>query len=439
MAEENGNSEVTISTITRSEPVLVYPAEETGAADGEYFFLSNLDQNIAVIMKTVHLYKANERRSSDNVCQVIKEALAEVLVRFYPLSGSLTISSEGKLIVRCDGHGVPFVEAVADCAMEELGDISTPDPEKLGKLVYTDPGAKNFLETPLLTVQVTRFRCGGFVLGLAMNHCMVDGVAAVEFVTSWAETARGLPLSTPPFLDRTILRPREPPKPEFPHHEFDDIEDVSNLAELYNSKPLLHRSFAFDAGKLARLVQMATEDGAVEGCSRFAALTALVWRARTRALKMGPHQKTKLLFAVDGRTRLAPPIPVGFFGNGIVLACCLCEAGELLDRPLSFAVRLVQKAVQGTTDGFIRSAIDYYEATRARPSPMATLLLTVWNRLGFSSPDFGWGEAVQVGPADLPQKDVALFLPHQKETKTTVVVLQLPASSMEVFQELMDF
>lgn len=150
MAKENGNSEVTI-TIRRSEPVFVYPAEETG---DEYYFLSNLDQNIAVIMKTVHLFEANETRGSDDVGQVMKESLAKILVHFYPLAGSLTISSEGKLIVKCDGHGVPFVEAVAECAMEVLGDISTPDPEKLGQLVYIDPRAKNLLETPLLSVQV---------------------------------------------------------------------------------------------------------------------------------------------------------------------------------------------------------------------------------------------------------------------------------------------
>ncbi|XP_038990034.1 omega-hydroxypalmitate O-feruloyl transferase-like [Phoenix dactylifera] len=436
MAKENGKSEATIA-ITRWEPVLVYPVEETG---DEYFFLSNLDQNIAVIMKTVHLFQANERRSSDDVGQVIKGALAKLLVHFYPLAGSLTISSEGKLIVKCDGHGVPFVEAVAECAMEVLGDISTPDPEKLGKLVYTDPGAKSLLETPLLTVQVTRFRCGGFVVGLAMNHCMVDGLAAMGFLKSWAEIARGLPLSTPPFLDRTILRARQAPKPEFPHHEFDDIEDVSNLAQLYTSEPLQHRSFTFDAAKLGRLKQMAMEgDGPLESYTSFTALTGLIWRARTRALNMGPHQKTKLLFAVDGRARLEPPLPVGFFGNGIILACCLCEAGELLDQPLSFAARLVQTAVRGTTDGFIRSAIDYYEVTRARPSLTATLLVTTWTQLGLSSLDFGWGEAVQTGLVDLPQKEVALFIPVWKESKSTVVVLGLPAPCMEVFQELMDF
>ena len=47
-----------------------------------------------------------------------------------------------------------FVEAEADCAIEEIGDITKPDPVTLGKLVYDVPGAKNILEIPPLVAQV---------------------------------------------------------------------------------------------------------------------------------------------------------------------------------------------------------------------------------------------------------------------------------------------
>jgi omega-hydroxypalmitate O-feruloyl transferase len=30
------------------------------------------------------------------------------------------------------------------------------------------------------------------MVGLAMNHCMFDDINAMEFVNSWAETARGV-------------------------------------------------------------------------------------------------------------------------------------------------------------------------------------------------------------------------------------------------------
>lgn len=282
---------------------------------------------------------------------------------------------------------------------------------------------------------MTKFKCGGFVLGLCMNHCIFDGLGAMEFVNSWGETARGLPLKVPPFMDRSILKARNPPKIEFTHHEFAEIEDVSNTAKLYEEE-MIFRSFCFDPEKLDRLKMKAMEDGVLTKCTTFEALSAFVWRARSKALGMKPEQQTKLLFAVDGRSRFRPPIPERYCGNGIVLTNSLCSAGELLENPLSFAVGQVQEAVNMVTDSFMRSAIDYFEITRARPSLAATLLITTWSRLSFHTTDFGWGEPILSGPVALPEKEVILFLSHGKERKSINVLLGLPASAMEVFEEL---
>ncbi|KAG0456345.1 hypothetical protein HPP92_024133 [Vanilla planifolia] len=75
----------------------------------------------------------------------------------------------------------------------------------------------------------------------------------------------------------------------------------------------------------------------------------------------------------------------------------------------------------------MRSAIDYFEATRARPSLSATLLITTWSRLAFHTTDFGWGAAA-VGPVALPEKEVILFLSNGKEKRSINVLLGLPAS-----------
>jgi len=316
-----------------------------------------------------------------------------------------------------------------------LEDISKPDKVMLGKLVYAVPGAKNVLEIPPLVAQVTKFKCGGFILGLSMNHCMFDGLAAMEFVNSWAETARGLPLSVPPFIDRTILKARTPPSIQFPHNEFAQIDDLSSTT-LYQEE-MVYKSFIFVSEKLDQLKHKAMEEGLTK-CTSFEALSGFVWRARTRALNMLPDQQTKLLFAVDGRQRFEPPLPKGYFGNGIVLTNSICNAGELAERPVSFAVGLVQEAVKLVSDGYMRSAVDYFEATRSRPSLAATLLITTWSRLSFHTTDFGWGEPVQSGPVVLPEKEVILFLSNGRERRSINVLLGLPKSAMLTFEELME-
>lgn len=265
---------------------------------------------------------------------------------------------------------------------------------------------------------------------------MFDGIGAMEFVNAWGEIARGNEIKVPPFMDRTILKARNPPKPEFPHHEFAEIEDVSDAAELYKEE-MRYRSFCFDPEKLEQLRRSATEGVAdLEKCTSFEALSAFVWRARSQALDLSPEQETKLLFAVDGRRRFDPPIPERFFGNAIVLTNSLCKAGDLTGNPLSFGVKLVQEAVRMVTDGYMRSAIDYFEATRKRPSLASTLLITTWSRLSFHTTDFGWGEPVLSGPVVLPEKEVILFLSHGSERKSINVLLGLPAPAMEKFERL---
>lgn len=163
MEMANGNG-FQLSVKKLSEPTLVPPAEETKKG---LYFLSNLDQNIAVIVRTVYCFKTDER-GNEKAGEVIKNALKKVLVYYYPLAGRLTISSEGKLIVDCTGEGALLVEAEANCSMEEIGDITKPDPGTLGKLVYDIPGAKHILQMPPLVAQVSfmTFSCTLFLMSL---------------------------------------------------------------------------------------------------------------------------------------------------------------------------------------------------------------------------------------------------------------------------------
>ena len=175
-----------------------------------------------------------------------------------------------------------------------------------------------------------------------------------------------------------------------------------------------------------------------KNCTSFEALSALIWQARVAALQLLPSQLTKLLFAVDVRLKLAPPLPQGYFGNGVVLTFAVSEAGDLVNSPLFFAVGKVQKAIEMVNDGFVRSAIDFFETTRAKPSLAATLLVTAWSKLGFHAADFGWGPPLQAGPVALPEKEVVLFLSHGRERKGVNVLLGLPGTAMAAFQRYLE-
>ncbi|GJN25155.1 hypothetical protein PR202_gb12947 [Eleusine coracana subsp. coracana] len=238
-----------------------------------------------------------------------------------------------------------------------------------------------------------------------------------------------------------LARPRIPPVISFDHHEFTEIPNISDTEALYDTQDLQYRSFCFDPDRLERVRGLALAGGELERSTTFEALSGLVWRARIRALGLAPAQHTKLLFSADGRHRFEPPLPKGYFCNGIVLTNAIATADELVSAPVSRAVALVQGAVRMLTNEYMRSSVDsmdYFEATRARPSLAATLLITTWSKLAFHGADFGWGQPVMSGPVKLAQKEITLFLSHGEERKSINVLLGLPATAMDAFQELMD-
>ncbi|KAL1821787.1 hypothetical protein DCAR_0418213 [Daucus carota subsp. sativus] len=421
--------------ITRAEAVIVQPEAKT-STNVQELQLTNLDQYFSPVVRTVFCYKRrdDDKKSMEGVGRVIREALAKVLVHFYPLAGELTVSSEGKLVVKCTNRGVPFVEAVADCDLEVLGDITIPDPAVLSRLVYMDPAAENMLQMPLLTAQVTRFKCGGFVMGMALNHCMADGISAMQFVNAWSEAARGISPTTLPYLDRSALRSRKPPIISHPH---DQLLETNCISTQPSQGEVVYKLFEFDQKKLTRLKKTIMQDGTITSCTTFVALTALIWRAKCRAYNTQQQQQAKLLLVVDGRSKLKnPPLPKDYFGNVIVLTCCVCNAGDLMEKPLSHAAQLVQNTINNVDDEFIRSEIDYLEITKEKLDYSTTLLVSSWTRLAFRAMDFGWGEPTQSGCVTLPEKEVAFFFSGAGKAKTgTTVLIGLPVTAMKSFQE----
>ncbi|KAF7848205.1 hypothetical protein BT93_L2197 [Corymbia citriodora subsp. variegata] len=391
------------------------------------------------MVEIVFAFKGEGRGSCSTAIETIRESLAEVLVEFYPFTGRLVMGSDGKMAVRCTGEGVLFVEATSDDDIGMLGDISAINPETLRKLVKHSDGAQTILEEPLLTVQVTTFKCGGITIGIVMNHVVVDGKALTDFLTCWSDVARGRSPLILPFLDRSVLCPRQPPRTDLPHHEYAPIDRPSESLLNPQTKPHVYRSFYFEPHTLNRLKNVSTvttHNGSSTVPTSFEVISALVWIAQTKAFGINPHEKTKLLTAVDGPPKFNPPLPSGYFGNGIAWSCAECSAGELTGKPFSFAVRTVQEALRCVTESYIRSAIDHIELNRVVVDHEGnTCCITKWSRLPFYETDFGFGRPFQVAPTTVCH-NLIVVASQSKESDNLVVSLGLPHDTMDVFSKL---
>uniref|UniRef100_J3MHJ2 Benzyl alcohol O-benzoyltransferase n=1 Tax=Oryza brachyantha TaxID=4533 RepID=J3MHJ2_ORYBR len=132
----------------------------------------------------IHLYRNNPAKEGKDPAMVIREALAKALVLYYPLAGRLREEAGRKLVVECTGQGVMFAEADADLTADDFGDVQSPPFPCFEQFIIestTIAGIEPVIDRPLLYFQVTRLRCGGFVFGQRVCHCVVDAPGGMQF------------------------------------------------------------------------------------------------------------------------------------------------------------------------------------------------------------------------------------------------------------------
>ncbi|KAI3725078.1 hypothetical protein L1987_64853 [Smallanthus sonchifolius] len=390
--------------LTVKESLMVKPSKTTPY---KRIWNSNLDLVVGRIhILTVYFYRPN---GSSNFFDpaVLKEALADVLVSFFPMAGRLGTDGDGRIEIICNSEGVLFVEAEADCSVDDLGEI-TPSPE-VRRLVPTVDYSGDICSYPLVITQVTRFKCGGVSLGCGLHHTLSDGLSSLHFINTWSDKARGLSVAVPPFFDRSLLRARDPPTPMFDHVEYH--QPPSMITQSENQEAVSHPKSAstlmlrLTFGQINDLKSKAKGDGSTY-YSTYEILAAHLWRCACKSRGLSDNQPTKLYVATDGRSRMNPPLPPGYLGNVIFTATPIMKAGEFKSEPLGDTARRMHNELARMDDQYLRSAIDYLELTPdlstlvRGPSYFASPNLNVnsWTRLPIYDSDFGWGRPFSWDP-----------------------------------------
>lgn len=434
--------------ITIDHLVPVNPSGPTPTPPGQSLYLSNLDDVIGarVFTPTVYFFASDDKRP---VMKTLRDALASVLVPYYPLSGRLRETNNGKLEVFFEqDQGALMVEAHSEMSLADLGDLKVPNPAWI-PLIFRFPDEEPYkvLDMPLLIAQVTVFSCGGFSLGLRICHCIVDGIGAMQFVSSWAATAKtGTLITNPkPCWDRDFFRPREPPVVKFPHIEYMRIDDGSTLTMSLWKTKAVQKCYRISREFQTRLKSLAQQDDMSNTCSTFDAMAAHIWRSWVKALDVKPfNYELRLTFSVNARQKLEnPPIKEGFYGNVVCLACVTSTVRKLVHGRLADTIHLVRDARLGVSEEYLRSTVDYIEVERPRRLEFGgKLTITQWTRFPiYDSADFGWGRPMYAGPIDLtPTPQVCVFLPEPEADQpsgTMLVCICLPESATKNFTDIL--
>lgn len=137
----------------QSEAEVVVPAKPT---PHETKLLSDIDdqQGLRFQLPFMMFYRNHPSKEGEDPASVIKQALAEALVPYYPLAGRLREGPNRKLMVECNAEGVVFVEADASISLSELGLALLPPCPYISHFLSEPPGSEPIVGGPLLLVQV---------------------------------------------------------------------------------------------------------------------------------------------------------------------------------------------------------------------------------------------------------------------------------------------
>ncbi|KAJ7557590.1 hypothetical protein O6H91_05G133300 [Diphasiastrum complanatum] len=414
--------------VSLKDPIMVFPDMTVPTKDyPAKISLSSLDRQAPYYMYMLLFYNNRVLRGSDTVFQELKAALELVLAPYFPLSGRLRKDSDtGYAGVECTNEGVLLVEAATKDEFNFLDDFKLINSHIEDKFLYKlEPTPDN----PLLTVQITRFSSGGFVLGLGWRHEIHDGFGITSFLSAWADVTRGEPLSSipQPYHGRELLQPKpglrnssawqQKQRERFlgiPLYTFSQEKQARQWAitdaETFTSAPLyITKIFPITKRIITSLKKKAMEGGFLTSCSTFDVVVAHAWLARVKATGMQADERALLDFSVNVRSKTDPPLPQAFSGNAFVMASHNCAVRELLHSPFHAIVQKIQEAKESIKHEYILDRLlfwdDYCVASYRETTLVTDLTKFPWDQL-----DFGWGRTSFVTPAALPLLDVVFYL-----------------------------
>ncbi|KAM3207996.1 hypothetical protein ACQJBY_062967 [Aegilops geniculata] len=348
--------------VSKSSPVVVYPAEPRAAAGDVH--LSSFDQRVPPFAVTSLLMFDHP---IDNPVETIKRALSRALVHYRPVSGRLA-GAEHR--IACTDEGVPFVGASASCAL----DLEKVTPALLADLAvaYAAPFCRR--TDPLLQMQVTEFFCRGFVVGVTWNHVLADGIGMGQFLQAVGELARGMPWpSVVPIRSAAAVRDLPPPRATVERRSLMKPKEKEGQGAFLN--------ITVPSSLIGRVKAQCA-------CTVFEAVAAVLWRCRTRAAVEHPDAPTPLVFPNNVRELFGAKD--GYYGNCTIMKSVQATRAQVADGDIRDVVRLIRRGketlLEAEGGGDAEAGGDLYNR----------LAVSSWRRIGLDAADFGGGTPARV-------------------------------------------
>ncbi|MDX3588503.1 acyltransferase [Streptomyces europaeiscabiei] len=300
----------------------------------------------------------------------LQDSLRRTLAHYPLLTGRLERDTDGGLSVVCGDAGAVFEVSRSDHAMPDHGP-DRPAGRDLRRYVRSvNPFRVVGHNTPLLTVKVTHMRGGGSVLGVSVNHSVVDGAGYLGFLLHWSRVHAGQDRPAPAY-DRSVidgLADEARPAPDDPQYTVVTGRQKFGFFWTVNARARHVRTLTvrFTAREVLALREAARDgqDRDRAPASSGDALGAHLWRVLGALRDRAPEAEERLGIVVGLREALKERLPDDYGGNAVSNTTAVLPSRELCEEPLAHAVQAVRSAVDRVTLARVCQETAFLDAQR---------------------------------------------------------------------------
>lgn len=288
------------------------------------------------------------------------------------------------------------------------------------------------------------------MVGCTFDHRAGDAHSANMFLTAWAETARGNPITRLPLFRRSLFNPRHPLQP---HKSLDKLytpllpflppPPEDNIDTKYR---LTSRIYILKSKSIDLLQSQCSFNGTRR--TKIESFSAFLWK--TLADGSDDRAKTvKLGVVVDGRARLGEKATSldRYFGNVLSVPYIEASVGKLKMSSLKELSGMVHECVaEAATKEHFLALIDWVEMRRPKPAVVkvyckdendeAAVVVSSGQRFPVQMLDFGLGGPV-FGSYHFPwggETGYVMPMPHVKGNGDWIVYMHLKEKHLDLVE-----
>nr|BCB67382.1 malonyl-CoA acyltransferase [Gentiana hybrid cultivar] len=401
----------------------------------------------------------NKSTFIETIIPNLKNSISLALKHYLPLAGNLVSplqhDDSGVPPVLCylSGDSIPLI--FAESLDEDFDRLAGNQASKCDDFYPLIPVLKppvvstNLKITPLSAVQVTLFPNSGISIGFTNHHVTGDANVIVGFIKAWASInkldgdSQLVDGNLIPFYDRSGIKDPYDLTAKLLSHSWQ--ESSSQVSVIPANK--VRATFVLRQSKIQELKNYVLKKSPAAlpsqtHVSSFTVTCAYIWTCLLKTKDAvgdttSSEEAEFLIFPVNCRSRLDPPIPAAYLGNCLVPCCTTLTHEELVSKDgFLFASQKIGAAIheivndkEGILNGSRVSKGDDVNWNRV-------IGVTGTTKNDIYEADFGWGKPKKFVSVSIDIDGAMSLNQSGREESGLEVGLSLPEKQMEAFASI---